>query len=225
MRRGLDQPDHLTLFVGELGSGHCARNAHDAVQRRADLVAHVGEELALGAIGGLGVVPGALELGLGGAPCRNVLHRANQPQGPAIIVLEVLRRGEGPDLLAVAALDAVLDAIGLAGLHMMIPGGLAALEVVGVDRAPDVGGQVVVADRALEEAVVSADLEQRVGAIVHFPDVQIGKRGGEVQALLAAVGLLQALNDIGDVVRQDEQTRDLAIGITPRGDLHLQPYA
>ena len=51
LRRMLDDLEILALTGIELGIEHEFRHADDAVHRRANLVAHVGEELALGPIG------------------------------------------------------------------------------------------------------------------------------------------------------------------------------
>ena len=72
-----DVVDHLSSDVGRVldaaarysrcspvrsaSSSASVRHADDAVHRRADLVAHVGEELALGAVRRLGRLLGALE--------------------------------------------------------------------------------------------------------------------------------------------------------------------
>ncbi len=53
-----DGLDHLTLALVQRGMGEDVGDAEDAVQRRAQLVADGGEELALGAVGGLCGVTG-----------------------------------------------------------------------------------------------------------------------------------------------------------------------
>ncbi len=53
----------VALLAGEVGGERQRGHADDAVHRRADLVAHVGEELALGAARGLGLLLGGLEIG------------------------------------------------------------------------------------------------------------------------------------------------------------------
>ena len=55
----------LALLGRQLGVEQQLGHADDAVHRRADLVAHVGQELALGPAGGLGGLLGLLELDLG----------------------------------------------------------------------------------------------------------------------------------------------------------------
>uniref|UniRef100_A0A0N4ZCW1 Flagellar hook-associated protein 1 n=1 Tax=Parastrongyloides trichosuri TaxID=131310 RepID=A0A0N4ZCW1_PARTI len=52
----LDQVQHLMLGGAQFRSRQRLGHADDAVQRRADLVAHIGQEAALGAIGGFGGV-------------------------------------------------------------------------------------------------------------------------------------------------------------------------
>ncbi len=53
--RAADQIHQLALFAREAGVGQHVGQAGHAVQGRADLVAHIGQELALGAAGGLGL--------------------------------------------------------------------------------------------------------------------------------------------------------------------------
>ena len=60
-------PDEVALFVVEPGLEQQAGHADHAVHRRADLVAHVRQELVLGARGVLGPSLGDRELGDGGA--------------------------------------------------------------------------------------------------------------------------------------------------------------
>ena len=52
----------LALLGGEVGVEHELGHADDAVHRRADLVAHVGQELALRAVGRLGGLLGGSQL-------------------------------------------------------------------------------------------------------------------------------------------------------------------
>ncbi len=60
-----DHLDDLTLLRCQLHAGEGVGEAKDAVQRRADLMTHVGQELALGDTGGLGAVQRPLERILG----------------------------------------------------------------------------------------------------------------------------------------------------------------
>ncbi len=63
--RELHHPEVLALLGGELGVESQLGHADDAVHGRADLVAHVGQELALGAGGRLGGLLGLAHRGLG----------------------------------------------------------------------------------------------------------------------------------------------------------------
>ena len=63
--RELHHAEVLALLGGQLGVEGQLGHADDAVHRRADLVAHVGQELALGAGGGLGGLLGLAHGGLG----------------------------------------------------------------------------------------------------------------------------------------------------------------
>ena len=58
----LDHVEVLSLLGAELGLEHELRHADDAVQRRANLVAHVGQELALHTVGRVGRILRALPL-------------------------------------------------------------------------------------------------------------------------------------------------------------------
>ena len=58
----LDQIEILTLLGLERGVAQQLRHADDAIHRRADLVAHVGEKLALRRIALVGLLPGRGEL-------------------------------------------------------------------------------------------------------------------------------------------------------------------
>ena len=60
--RGLDHAQVLALLAAQLGVQRQLRHADDAVHRRPDFVAHVGEELALRAAAFLGPVSGAHKL-------------------------------------------------------------------------------------------------------------------------------------------------------------------
>ena len=71
----------------ELGVERQLRHADDAVHRRADLVAHVGQEFALGAAGGLGRL-----LGLDAAPLRARLRSVMSRETTTAIKLPVERR-------------------------------------------------------------------------------------------------------------------------------------
>jgi hypothetical protein len=82
--------EELALLVGERGFQREVGHAHDAVDGRAQLVAHVGHELALGAVGGLGGVqralqrlPARLSFGHAGAPTVADSRARSSPSSPA----------------------------------------------------------------------------------------------------------------------------------------------
>ncbi len=59
---GLDQRDHFALFCRYRPARQGAGCADDAIERRADLVAHIGQKHALGVVGALGFVASGFEL-------------------------------------------------------------------------------------------------------------------------------------------------------------------
>ena len=110
-RRALDGVGIGALLGRELGVAHQRRHAEDAVHRRADLVAHGGQEARLGPVGGLRLLARLRQLGLGAAPLGNVAaetlhlgdrHRAGR--NGMLVPLEPTRAASGLDLLGVALL-------------------------------------------------------------------------------------------------------------------------
>ena len=71
----LDDPQVLALFGREVGVQHEIGHADDAVHRRPDLVAHVGEELALRAVGGLSGISGRSQFLVRPPQLRRLLER------------------------------------------------------------------------------------------------------------------------------------------------------
>ena len=101
----------LALFGRQLGVQQQLRHAEDAVHRRADFVAHVGQELALGPVGRLGRLLGPLEVLGRVQPIGDVAD-----EGAEGGFVAVTNGGDGQfdgDLLAVATegldLDPVVD--------------------------------------------------------------------------------------------------------------------
>ena len=82
LAHGLDLGLVQLLQLEELGE------AEDRVERRAQLVAHAGEELALGPVGPLGVVLGHAQGVVGAAPLGDVLGDAEQVGGLAVVAEE-----------------------------------------------------------------------------------------------------------------------------------------
>ena len=131
-----DSPDDLTMSrysrcsVREVRAERELRHADDAVQRRANLVAHVGQELALRAVGGVGRILRAFPLHdlrlEGQVGAGDFLHARSQASAArcrsvmsvTIPVRRISLSGGIPDLktagtnpadLAVGPHDAILD--------------------------------------------------------------------------------------------------------------------
>ena len=132
--------DHVALVGAERGARQHAGDADHAVQRRADLVAHVGDEHALGGVGALGDVAGGLQLELQRLARGDVDGGADRPPGPA-----VRRARDQPGARQHPFVAAVLAAhpqfgAGVRGLAAEV-GGEVLLErrhVVGMDEAASV---------------------------------------------------------------------------------------
>jgi hypothetical protein len=86
--------DEILLFVGERGAEEKMSHSDDAVERGADLVAHVGEEDALGLVGGLGGLLGDLECGVGGMELVGAEEDALF-EGAVELAVALLAGGEG----------------------------------------------------------------------------------------------------------------------------------
>ena len=74
-----DDAHELPLFLGQCGIERKIGHTDDAVHRRADLVAHVGKEVALRPAGRLGSFLGLLHRGFGGFALGDVDDRSEQP--------------------------------------------------------------------------------------------------------------------------------------------------
>ena len=103
--------DLFLLRRGEAIGLERLRHAENAIERRADLVAHVGEELRLGVGGGLGHILGGAHLGLDRLPGGEIDNRADQLAGVD---------GVGGDRLG-AQLHPAPVAIGHADAQFLLP--------------------------------------------------------------------------------------------------------
>ena len=83
----------------QLGAAQGVDDADDAVQRRADLVAHIGQEVGLGPVGGLGRRLGVDQGPVGGDPvgdvARHAIDAVAEPLGPPFQGAVARRRGAG----------------------------------------------------------------------------------------------------------------------------------
>ena len=110
-RRALDGVGVGALLGGEVRIGQQRRHAEDAVHRRADLVAHGGQEARLGAVGGFRLLARLPQLGLRVPPLGDVaagaLHLGDggiAGRDRMLLPLEPARPERGLDLLHVALL-------------------------------------------------------------------------------------------------------------------------
>ncbi len=109
MGGALDQGHHLALGGGQGGAGQRSGDAHHTVQRRADLVGHIGQEFGLGEVGGLGGLAGLGQGQVGLLVFGDVLQHAHYPLGLAVGSSQGFGDGVDPDLPAVLAVDPVID--------------------------------------------------------------------------------------------------------------------
>jgi hypothetical protein len=134
--RVADQAHHLGLVGVQRRAGQGVDDADDAVQRRADLVADIGQEVGLGAVGRLGRGLGLDQRALGGDALGDVAGHAidavAQPLG-------------APFQGAVVAVDV---AIAVDEAHHRI----AVLAVLDLDHAVQGAGHVVGMDQAQQRA-------------------------------------------------------------------------
>ena len=117
-------PDLLLLRSAERGVALEELRVHqDHVQRVADLVGHVGEELALGLVGALGFILGGAELARArrdelleplavGAELGHVVHLSDDPEGPTAVIGDDRHGEERPHGLAVLSEKTFLDGVG-----------------------------------------------------------------------------------------------------------------
>ncbi len=186
---GADGLDEVALLGGELGAEEEVGEADDAVERRADLVAHGGEELALGAVARLREVAGLAQLGLAAFRVGDVVERGDEAGERAVAVLH--GRDDAVHGIGGAVLAAVepLALPGAAGAHggdevgERVGGGLGLAEFAPV-AADELAARV--AD-LLAEAVVGV-FDAALEVHDHERGVALLHRGGEVAdcfALLA----------------------------------------
>jgi len=112
---GADGLDVFLLFGGELGVEEEAGEADDAVEGGADLVRHGGEELAFGAVAGLGAFLGFAEEHLGLAEVGDVVEDGDVGADAAGAVLDGCDAAAGGEGGAVLALHEPFAGPGLAG--------------------------------------------------------------------------------------------------------------
>ncbi len=210
--RAFDQRDHLALGRRQIGLGQGGHHPDHAIQRRADLVAHVGEEVALGAVGGFGHIAGGRQFLFRPHPADGDrghfgggLHEAKVVRTRAADALAI--DGEGADHLALGS----ADRLGPAG------GQASALDQV-LDRGPERIGLDILDDDPLvaegrHRARADVRSDRRGDHCVAIGRRQAG-RGGEVQPLGLLVQQIDAASDVGRFFfhRLDDRFQHLAHG-------------
>ncbi len=232
----LDLAQRLAAAPRREPLGEQVGQAQDGVHRRADLVAHVGQERALGAAGRLGRVPGQGQLG--GAARHELLQvvavavqllRQALLLGDVLLDREIVRHPpvglpdgrELHELQVLAAVLALVVELALPGpaLHQGRPhgvvgraGGAPGLEDA---RVPAQHLRARVAGRAQEGRVHILDLRVQVGDDDAFRTLL--HRQGELGQLVAGDLPLR------DVLGADEDATDGAVARMPGPHLPAQP--
>ncbi len=129
--RTADQLDHFGLLGRQRRARQGVDDADDPVQRRADLMAHIGQEVGLGAVGGLGRRLGLDQGALGG-------HLGRHVAGDGVdAVAELLRppfQGDVAAVLVAIAVDVAQHRIAGAARLDLGHAAQGAGQVVGVDQ-------------------------------------------------------------------------------------------
>ena len=211
---GADGLNHFLLVGGEVGVEEERRHADDPVHGGPDLVAHGGEELGFGAVGGLGLFLGAVEFEFG-LPAFGEVGDGGDGADDAAIAAVGDTGDEGVGGGAVAAAEA--DLVG--GGFLALSGFAGLLEDGNVLGEDELAGAVSYdpgfreADEACEgfvgegeHALLVADGE----ALAH----EVHDLEGEV-ALAFDLGLgLLALDELADLVAEgDEELEEILVGV------------
>ena len=185
---GLDLPDVLDEpALAELLDllRHHAAVADHGGQRRAQLVAHVGDELALGAIGALGRLARRFEPRLGDALLGDVGMHADPFAQRALVVDDRHRPDREGAVLAVVAPHPMLEDESPALRHRPVPGRHRGVEVVGMDAGAPAEALVFLAALARQRAPAFLHaVHAAVGAV--GPQHALHGRDGGAEARLRA---------------------------------------
>ena len=222
-RGGLDHRQVLPLLLRELGLEREGRGVEDGVHRRADLVAHGGEERALGAVGGLGGLANLAQLLLLPLARGDVGDDGDAADEAPALAADGGSGHVAPALLAVLAQEEALPA---PGVHLArdqladLLGGTRAVVGVGV------------ADQRLAEQVLALDAEELQRRVVDFDEaalVVVGhdadaavleERLEELVAQAQRLGSLAALGDVEEAAGEEGRRPalvedDLAVVVDP----------
>ena len=88
---GLGLGHQLALLRRQLAGQHQVRDAQQRIEGRADLMAHVGQELALAFVGALGLFLGLLQLLFIAVPLGDVLHRTDDTRGRSVLIVAIAK--------------------------------------------------------------------------------------------------------------------------------------
>ena len=222
--RGFDNRHVLALLIGQRGIEGQIGHADDAVHRRADLVAHVGEEVALRPARRLGGILGQTQLGLGLLAVGDVDDDAEQAMYRAVEL------GQGR-----LAINRVM-ACAVARMHHRLVGLDAGtgqqLLVLGCMQGSILGAEQVV-QRAADELLARREEEQLEGAV----HAQVAT-GGILHVHRQRDGLDQFLNHVqlfgelglhllavGNVGADGDVLFGQAVGVEQRHDGRIDPVA
>ncbi len=148
------------LFLGQIGVHQQVRHADDAVHRRADLVAHVGEEGRFGAVGGFGAGLGLFEIAL------DLLHLADvdpQPHAPAIRGFLLVH----PEPAPVAQLLLMLDGRAAMPLHPLLEPFLLAAQRLEILAPFQTEAQDILELRAGDQRLRAFGIHVEIGSVAH----------------------------------------------------------
>ncbi len=144
----------LSLFGREFRIQHEIGHADDAVHRRADLVAHVRQELALGPVGRLGgAAPGRPQVGLCPVAIRGVLHDSQDLDGSTVEIADDAALRANPMQRPVGPTDSTLQRE-RAGPEGLVEGTVNRGDVPGHDTRQEIPGAPVVLRRGIAEYLV-----------------------------------------------------------------------
>jgi hypothetical protein len=204
----------LALRRGELGVEQQAGHTHDAVHRRANLVAHVGEEFRLEAHGFERRIARLFELRGDDLPLPDVLHRRANPDEPSVLVLEHLIVELNGHVRSVLAPEGTLDVPQVFDAGALFREGLAR-NICLFNELPD-----VVADHLFRGVAEHRQLRR-----VHAGDPALGVyfvvADGRIveEVAKAAIALNQcflSLLLLGDVATDPQRADDAAVPIPIR---------
>ncbi len=207
-------------------------HAHDPVERRADLVAHIGQEARLGFVGGLGGLAALLQKTLVRLALGDVLEGAAHGHRAALrVALYHPAEGLGPDRTAVGVEVARFDDVAVRAPGHVFEDrrddavAVVLMDVRGVFRAVHLDVRIAPAQhRNALGGKVDAVLQRAVG-----PNAHVGRLGGRLQPCFAflqrsARGLegFGALHVFGHVLERAGELgrRPVRAGNRPSGRAH-----